>query len=60
MDNNKKNQLQEELKERNNGTVTGNEVIFDPLSGELVVANAKEGSNPDGTVVSQITEDGFA
>lgn len=59
MNTDKKEQLQEELKQRNNGKNTGNEVIFDPVSGELVVANSKE-NNPDGTVVSQITEDGFA
>jgi len=60
MDNNKiPKVVQEELSLLNNQVQTGNEIIFDPRSGELVVASNKE-SVPDGTVITQIAEDGFA
>jgi hypothetical protein len=50
----------EELEKLNKSSAdTGNEVVFDPRTGELVVA-----SNPnevaDGTTITSIAEDGFA
>ncbi len=52
--------ITEELQTINKSSAdTGNEVIFDPRTGELVVA-----SNPaevaDGTTITSIAEDGFA
>ena len=37
-----------------------NEIIFDPQTGELVIAQPNEVRNPDATVVTQIATDGFA
>jgi hypothetical protein len=51
--------VQEELVKLNSSVRTGNEIIFDPRTGELVVANSVS-NVPDGTVITQIAEDGFA
>ena len=52
--------ITEELEKLNKTSAnTGNEVVFDPRTGELVVS-----SNPnaiaDGTTITSIAEDGFA
>lgn len=58
---NKATDVQKELEERNNQTVaTGNELVFDPATGELVVAKKREDVSPDAATVSQIADDGFA
>ena len=52
--------IREELERITNGTYTGNELIFDPETGELIV-KSKQAPKPsaDATVLDQIAEDGF-
>ncbi len=57
---NKPVDVQNELAERNNSVATGNELVFDPATGELVVAKKREDVSPDAATVSQIADDGFA
>jgi len=56
----KTKQLGVELAERNRGITTGNDIVFDPVTGELVLVKPGEKKNPDATTVNQIAEDGFA
>ena len=42
----------------NNSKYTGNELFFDPVSGELKVVKKKE-NNPDWMTLDQLCEDGF-
>ncbi len=57
---NKPTDIQTELEDRNNSVNTGNELVFDPATGELVVARDREEVSPDAATVSQIADDGFA
>lgn len=52
--------VQDEMAIINEGNDTGNEVVFDPQTGELVVVNQQERIDDDATVVTSITKDGFA
>ena len=56
----KPNPIGEELEKKNRGEFTGNELVFDPETGELVV-KPKDAAKPsaDSTVLDQIAEDGF-
>jgi len=49
-----------ELAARNQNNATGNDIVFDPVTGELVLVRPGERKNPDATTVNQIAEDGFA
>ena len=52
--------VQKELENIVKGNYTGNELVFDPETGELVIKKTYETKpNPDATVVDQIAEDGF-
>lgn len=52
--------IQKELADIVKGNYTGNELVFDPETGELIVKKIYEQKpNPDATVVDQIAEDGF-
>lgn len=52
--------LGDELAARNRNNSTGNDIVFDPVTGELVLLKPGEQRNPDATTVNQIAEDGFA
>ena len=56
----KNKELQKELAKVNQGEESSNEVVFDPSTGELVVAQEGEQVSPDATPVTQIAGDGFA
>lgn len=49
-----------ELSERNRNNATGNDLVFDPVTGELVLVKPGTQRDPDATTVNQIAEDGFA
>ena len=49
-----------QLAGRNQNNATGNDIVFDPVTGELVLVRPGERKNPDATTVNQIAEDGFA
>ena len=52
--------IREELEKLNQSQYTGNELVFDPETGELVVKRKYEMKpNADATVLDQIAEDGF-
>jgi len=53
-------ELGKELAERNRDNSTGNDIVFDPATGELILVRPGERRNPDSTTVNQIAEDGFA
>ena len=53
-------EVQQELYNQNNQVSTGNELIFDPETGEMVVARSASEVGPDATVASDIAKDGFA
>lgn len=38
----------------------GNELVFDPKTGEFVVAANKNDVSPDAVTINQIAQDGFA
>ena len=52
--------VQQELYNQNNQVSSGNELIFDPTTGEMVVAKSAEEVGLDATVASDIARDGFA
>jgi hypothetical protein len=52
--------IRRELEKKNKGEYTGNELVFDPNTGELIVKGKQEAKpSPDSTVLDQIAEDGF-
>ena len=53
-------EVQDEIVLINTGKSEGNELVFDPKTGELVVTNNPKKVNPDATTITQIAEDGFA
>lgn len=56
----KPEKVQEQLENIAKGNYTGNELVFDPNTGELILKKSYEQKpNPDATVVDQIAEDGF-
>jgi len=53
-------QIRKELVSKNQGEYTGNELVFDPETGDLMVKARKEPKpSADATVLDQIAEDGF-
>jgi hypothetical protein len=52
--------LGNELARRTRSNSTGNDIVFDPNTGELVLVRPGDKRNPDSTTVNQIAEDGFA
>ena len=52
--------IRQELEKINQAEYTGNELVFDPVTGELIVKKKYEAKpNADSTVLDQIAEDGF-
>jgi hypothetical protein len=49
-----------ELARRTLSDSTGNDIVFDPSTGELVLVRPGDRRNPDSMTVNQIAEDGFA
>lgn len=60
MSDKKTKELGNELAARNRNNSTGNDIVFDPVTGELVLVRPGDQKNPDATTVNQIAEDGFA
>jgi len=60
MNEKKTKELGIELAERNRNKSTGNDIVFDPVTGELVLVRPGDRKDPDSTTVNQIAEDGFA
>lgn len=49
------------LEEINKGLPnTGNQLVFDPSTGEFVVAKPDQHVSPDATTINSIAQDGFA
>ncbi len=52
--------IREELEKITKAEYSGNELVFDPVTGELIVKKKYEAKpNADSTVLDQIAEDGF-
>ena len=52
--------IRQELVSKNLGEYTGNELVFDPDTGDLIVKPKKDPKpSADATVLDQIAEDGF-
>lgn len=63
MDNKKttNQELTNELEKMNKGqSNNSNHLVFDPSTGEFVVAKPNQQLSPDATTINQIAQDGFA
>lgn len=63
MDNKKTSNLEitDALEKMNKGlSNNSNQLIFDPSTGEFVVAKPNQQLSPDATTINQIAQDGFA
>ncbi len=49
------------LEQMNNGLINNsNQLVFDPTTGEFVVAKPNQQVSPDATTINSIAQDGFA